>query len=165
MKLTSKIKPSSILVGAENQVLHAPNATVKDPLAPDIQALLQDMVQAMRAADGIGLAAPQIGKNLRICVIEIDQNLSYFINPKISSSSAAKVLFEEGCLSLPGEFMQIERSEQVTVRYQDETGCARKLHARGLLAICLQHELDHLDGVLISDRYKKQKNNTHTYAL
>ncbi|MFZ1654980.1 MAG: peptide deformylase [Candidatus Moraniibacteriota bacterium] len=153
-----------IVTGALNVVLHAKNTAVKDPLAPEIQALLPAMVQAMRAADGIGLAAPQIGQNLRICVIEIDGMLRHFINPSITSASTDKILFEEGCLSLPGEFFAIERSERVTVRYFDEHGQDKKLRARGLLAICLQHELDHLDGILICDRYKHQK-NTHAYAL
>ncbi len=153
-----------IVTGAENTILHAKNETVKDPLAPEIQALLPEMLEAMRKADGIGLAAPQIGKNLRICVVEIDGVIKNFINPKITSASDEKILFEEGCLSLPGEFFAIERSELVTVRYIDETGKDRKLRARGLWAICLQHELDHLDGVLICDRYKNQKNK-HVYAL
>lgn len=153
-----------IVTGAENAILHAANETVKDPLAPEIQALLPEMLEAMRKADGIGLAAPQIGKNLRICVIEIDGVIRNFINPKITSASQDKILFEEGCLSLPGEFFAIERSEKVTVRYLDEHGTDKKLRARGLLAICLQHELDHLDGVLICDRYKNQKNK-QAYAL
>ncbi len=156
--------PPAIITGADNVVLHAVNATVKNPLSPEIQALLTEMVQAMRLADGIGLAAPQINQNLRICVTEIEGDVKYFINPKITSASSDKILFEEGCLSLPGEFLTIERSDQVTVRYLDETGQDRKLRARGLLAICLQHELDHLDGILISDRYKNQKNK-HAYAL
>ncbi len=153
-----------IVTGAENTILHAKNENVKDPLAPEIQALLPEMLDAMRKADGIGLAAPQIGKNLRIRVIEIDGVIKNFINPKITSASDEKILFEEGCLSLPGEFFAIERSEQVTVRYIDETGKEKKLRARGLWAICLQHELDHLDGILICDRYKNQKNK-HVYAL
>lgn len=153
-----------IVTGAENATLHAKNANVQDPLAPEIQTLLSEMLEAMRKADGIGLAAPQIGKNLRICVIEIDGVIKNFINPKITSASDKKILFEEGCLSLPGEFFAIERSEQVTVRYTDETGKDKKLRARALWAICLQHELDHLDGILICDRYKNQKNK-HVYAL
>lgn len=153
-----------ILTGAENAILHAKNEPVKDPLEPEVQALLPKMLEVMRKADGIGLAAPQIGKNLRICVVEIDGVIRNFINPKITSASDEKILFEEGCLSLPGEFFAIERSEQVTVRYVDETGADQKLRARGLWAICLQHELDHLDGVLICDRYKNQKNR-HAYAL
>lgn len=154
----------AIITGAENSILHAKNESVKDPLAPEIQSLLPKMLESMRRADGIGLAAPQIGINLRVCVVEIEGVIRYFINPKITSSSKEKILFEEGCLSLPGEFFAIERAELVTVRYQDENGKDRKFRARGLWAICLQHELDHLDGILICDRYKTQKNK-HVYAL
>ncbi|MFA9261923.1 MAG: peptide deformylase [Undibacterium sp.] len=153
-----------IVTGAENEILHAKNENVKDPLSPEIQALLPEMLDAMRKADGIGLAAPQIGKNIRLCVVEIDGIIRNFINPKIASASREKIIFEEGCLSLPGELFPIERSEVITIRYTDETGTDRKLKLRGLWAICLQHELDHLDGILICDRYKNQKNK-HVYAL
>jgi len=153
-----------IVTGADNVILHAENENVKDPLAPEIQTLLPAMLDAMHKADGIGLAAPQIGKNLRICVVEIDGIIRNFINPKITSASREKIIFEEGCLSLPGELFTIERSEIITVRYTDEAGSNRKLKLRGLWAICLQHELDHLDGILICDRYKNQKNK-HVYAL
>ncbi len=154
----------SIVTGAENDILHAKNENVKDPLSPEIQSLLPEMLVAMRKADGIGLAAPQIGKNIRVCVVEIEGVIRNFINPKIASFSREKIIFEEGCLSLPGELFPIERSETITIRYLDETGANRKLKLRGLWAICLQHELDHLDGILICDRYKNQKNK-HVYAL
>lgn len=153
-----------IVTGADNEILHAKNENVKDPLSAEIQALLPEMLEAMRKADGIGLAAPQIGKNIRLCVVEIDGVIRNFINPKITSASREKIIFEEGCLSLPGELFPIERSEVITIRYTDETGADRKLKLRGLWAICLQHELDHLDGILICDRYKNQKNK-HVYAL
>lgn len=154
----------SIVTGANNDILHAKNENVKDPLAPEIQTLLPEMLVAMRKADGIGLAAPQIGKNIRVCVVEIDSVIRNFINPKITSFSREKIIFEEGCLSLPGELFPIERSEVITIRYVDETGANKKLKLRGLWAICLQHELDHLDGILICDRYKNQKNK-QVYAL
>jgi len=115
------------------------------------------MFEAMHHADGLGLAAPQIDIPLRLCVIEIEGKKMVFINPQLTSLSREKIIFEEGCLSLPGKFLPIERSEKVTVRYQDETGKECKLKANGLLAIALQHEVDHLDGILIIDRYKKQK--------
>ena len=153
----------SIVTGAENHILHTKNENVKDPMASEIQSLLPKMLTAMRKADGIGLAAPQIGKNIRVCVVEIEGDIRFFINPKITSASREKILFEEGCLSLPGELFSIERAEIITVRYLDETGTEKKLKARGLLAICLQHELDHLDGILICDRYKHQ-NNIPNYA-
>lgn len=146
-----------IVTGATHPTLHTPTQTVKKPLDPSIQNLLPQMLRIMHEANGIGLAAPQIGLNLRLCVIEIDEVIRYLINPKITSASKEKILFEEGCLSLPGDYYTIERSEKVTVRYQNERGEDVKLRAHGLLAICIQHELDHLDGHLIYDRHREQK--------
>lgn len=146
-----------IVTGATHPTLHTLTQIVKKPLDPNIQNLLPQMLRIMREANGIGLAAPQIGLNLRLCVIEIDEVIRYLINPKITSASKEKILFEEGCLSLPGDYYTIERSEKVTVRYQNERGEDVKLRAHGLLAICIQHELDHLDGHLIYDRHREQK--------
>lgn len=146
-----------IVTGETHPVLHAATVNVKNPLDPAIQNLLPEMLRIMREADGIGLAAPQIGLQHRLCVIEIDGVIRYLINPKITSASKEKILFEEGCLSLPGDYYSIERSEKVTVRYINERNEEVKLRAHGLLAICIQHELDHLDGKLIYDRYHEQK--------
>lgn len=146
-----------IVTGAKNDLLHTKTIAVKNPLDPAIQELLPNMVRIMREANGIGLAAPQIGLSLRLCVIEIDGVVRHLINPKITSASKEKVFFEEGCLSLPEEYFEIERSAKVTVRYQNEKGEEVKLRAHGLLAICIQHELDHLDGTLIIDRYHEQR--------
>lgn len=154
----------SLVTGAQNKILHAKNENVKNPLDPAIQKLVREMIPTMRRADGIGLAAPQVGMNVRICTVEISGILRTFINPKITSFSGEKIPFEEGCLSLPGELFTIERSEIITLRSLDEKGKERKDRFRGLWAICLQHELDHLDGILICDRAKKQKRKT-PYAL
>ncbi|TXH01241.1 MAG: peptide deformylase [Candidatus Moraniibacteriota bacterium] len=149
-----------IVTGATNTLLHTKTTAVKNPLDPAIQALLPNMVRIMREANGIGLAAPQIGLSLRLCVIEIDGVVRNLINPKITSTSRETVLFEEGCLSLPEEYFSIERFAKVTVRYQNEKGEEVKLRAHGLLAVCIQHELDHLDGTLIIDRYRKQRSHS-----
>lgn len=154
----------SIVTGATTAVLREKTKKVTDPLAPETQTLLSQMVATMRKAEGIGLAAPQIGRSLRLCVTEIDGVVRYFINPTITARSRTKVIFEEGCLSLPGKFFPIERSESITVRYTDETGRERKEKPRGLLAICLQHELDHLDGVLIVDRHAHQRGKKNIYV-
>lgn len=146
-----------IVTGAKNPTLHTKTTKVQDPLDPAIQRLLPEMLRIMREANGIGLAAPQIGLGARIAVIEIDGIIRYLINPKITSASQEKVLFEEGCLSLPGDYYSIERAAKVTVRYTNESGQDVKLRAHGLLAICIQHELDHLDGTLIYDRYQAQR--------
>lgn len=146
-----------IVTGTKNVTLHTKTVAVKNPLDESVQRLLPEMLRIMREAEGIGLAAPQIGLSLRLCVIEIDGVIRYLINPKITSTSREKLFFEEGCLSLPGEYFEIERFAKVTVRYQNEKGEEVKLRAHGLLAICIQHELDHLDGTLIFDRYQQQR--------
>ncbi len=154
----------TLVTGAQSAVLRAKTTKVRDPLAPEIQALIPEMFEVMHKANGLGLAAPQIDLSLRLCVIEIEDKQMVFINPQLTSLSREKIIFEEGCLSLPGQFLPIERSERVTVRFQDERGENRKLKTSGLLAIALQHELDHLDGTLIVDRYKKQKIKHYDFA-
>ncbi len=130
---------------------------VKDPLAPEIQELLPRMIKTMHKERGVGLAAPQIGLSLRLAVAEVDGKEYYWINPEITSLSQEKIISEEGCLSLPGEFFPILRSEKVTVKYLNEKGLPKKLRATGFLATVVQHEVDHLDGVLIINRFTKQK--------
>ena len=147
----------SIITGATTPVLRTRTAKVGDPLAPEVQALIPVMFDVMREANGLGLAAPQIDIPIRMAVVEAGGKRYVFINPQLTSLSRDTIIFEEGCLSLPGKFLPIERSERVTVRYQDEHGKAQKIKASGILAIALQHEVDHLDGILIVDRYKKQK--------
>jgi peptide deformylase len=154
-----------IVTGAETEMLHKKAKKVKDPLHPDIQKLIKDMFASMHAAEGLGLAAPQINRSLRLCVIEIEGKKMVFINPSLTAQSKDKILFEEGCLSLPGQYFFIERSEKVTVRYQNEKGESCKLKASGLLAVALQHEIDHLEGVLIVDRFKAQKIKAGTKVL
>lgn len=143
----------SIVTGAESPILRKKSLPVDDPLAPDIQKLIPDMFIAMRLADGMGLAAPQIGVSLRLAVIEINQEEHVFINPVITGHNDDRILFEEGCLSLPGQFLSIERYETITVTFQDIHGISQTLTVSGLFAIAIQHEIDHLDGVLIVDRY------------
>jgi peptide deformylase len=154
----------TIVTGEETEILRKKALKVKDPTATSIRELIPEMVETMRAADGVGLAAPQIGLSIRMCVIEVGGKISVFFNPKITASSREKVVFEEGCLSLPGTFFPIKRSEGITVRYDDENGKPKKLKARGFLAIVIQHEIDHLEGTLIVDRYRKQIKK-HAYAL
>lgn len=147
----------SLVTGVTTEILLKKTERVKDPLSEEIQALLPEMIETMHQENGVGLAAPQINKSLRLAVAEVDGEVFYLINPEITSHSQEKIVFEEGCLSLPGEFFPILRSEEVTVRYQNEKGLPKKLRATGLLAIVLQHEVDHLEGILIANRYKKQE--------
>lgn len=153
----------SLITGAESAVLRKKALPVGDPLAPEIGRLIADMFVAMHEFGGIGLAAPQIGVSLRLAVIEIDAKRFALINPTLSGHEKDRILFEEGCLSLPGQFLAIERYETVTVDYTDEHGKQESLTTGGLLAIAIQHEIDHLDGVLIVDRY--DENLLKRYAL
>lgn len=138
-------------------ILREKNLKIKNPLAPEIQMLILNMTETMRRAQGIGLAANQVGVNLQLCIIEIEETTYTLINPKITAKSWKKDLSEEGCFSLPEVFLLIPRASQVQVRYLDQAGRPQKIKASGLLAHALQHEIDHLDGVLFIDRIKKAK--------
>ncbi|EKE16315.1 MAG: hypothetical protein ACD_11C00020G0020 [uncultured bacterium] len=140
-----------------NPILRKKTGKIKDPLEKKVQSLIDFMLATMRSANGMGLAAPQIGESIRLCVIEENGKTYVLMNPKVTAYSKKKVLMEEGCLSFPGEFFQISRPEEVKIRYIDKEGKNAKLKADGLLARALQHEIDHLDGILITDRVRKSK--------
>ena len=127
-----------------------------------LQRLLRDMAETMYAADGVGLAAPQVGVSKRVVVIDVGEGLYELINPEIVKREG-KVLGSEGCLSVPDYEGEVARSEYVACEFTDKTGQRMLLSASGLLAICIQHELDHLDGILFIDKAKtispKQKEN------
>ncbi|HMN19597.1 MAG TPA: peptide deformylase [Candidatus Moranbacteria bacterium] len=142
-----------------DEVLRKKAAPVKDPFDPKLHKLIDEMVDTMRAAKGVGLAAPQVGHSLRLCVIEEGGRLYILINPRITASSKTIETEEEGCLSIPGEYFPVSRHSEVQVRYLDKEGKSAKIKARGLLARALQHEIDHLDGILILDRRKKTRRN------
>lgn len=115
-----------------------------------LKALLDDMAETMYKSNGIGLAAPQIGKAIRVVVIDVGDGLIEMINPLITHREG-KVIDSEGCLSVPNIFGDVERAEKVTVEFTNRFGKRKKLKAEQLLARCIQHELDHLDGVLFID--------------
>lgn len=122
----------------------APVTTVDD----EIRSLIKDMSDSMYAAPGVGLAAPQIDVHKRIIIIDISEmhdQLKVFINPQIIASSG-RADCEEGCLSVPGIFEKVSRAERITVRALDARGKPFELEADGLLAVCIQHETDHLEG-------------------
>ncbi|MDQ5902250.1 MAG: peptide deformylase [Patescibacteria group bacterium] len=147
----------TLVTGAHAEVLNRKALPIALPFSDTLCSLLDEMVEKMRKEKGIGLAAPQVGISQRMCVIELDGVVSKYINPEITSRSQEKIFFEEGCLSLPGEFFPIERHEEITLKYWNEKGLPKRIRARGLLAIVLQHEIDHLDGILICKRYQRQK--------
>jgi peptide deformylase len=146
----------TLVTGKDTPVLTTPTKLVADPLAQDVQELLRLMIPKMHEENGIGLAAPQVGHSFRLAVAEVDGKEYHWINPIITTHSEEKILFEEGCLSLPGEYFPIVRSQNVTLKYTNKKGLPKKLRASGLLAVVIQHELDHLDGVLICNRYQQQ---------
>jgi peptide deformylase len=125
---------------------------VKDFKDPSLEELVLNMIKTMETEKGVGLAAPQVGSNLRICLARVDNMLFVLINPEIKSYSRKKEIFEEGCLSFPGKYFPVERPIKVKIKARDLGGKKMKIKADGLLARVLQHEIDHLDGILIIDR-------------
>ena len=128
----------------------------------EIRKLVDDMAESMYAADGIGLAAVQIGVPKRVIVIDLDQkegkkNPRAFINPKILWASEEMAVFEEGCLSVPEIWDDVERPARIRCEYLDLDGKKVELEADGMLATCLQHEMDHLNGVLFIDHLSRLK--------
>jgi len=150
------------------EILKYPDPRLKKVALPvsefgaKLHRLLDDMAKTMYGANGIGLAAPQVGESLRLFVIDLGPSenepakLYEFINPEISEPQG-KIAFEEGCLSVPGVTEEVDRSEKVTVRFRDRFGKPQKLEAEGLLAVAIQHENDHLNGVLFVEKLSPLK--------
>ena len=131
----------------------------------DLRRFLDDMLETMYEAPGIGLAAIQVGIGRRIAVVDVAKrededappNPIFLINPQILSSSDERSIHEEGCLSIPEYYADVERPASVRVGFLDRNGKPQELEANGILATCLQHEIDHMDGVLFIDYLSKQK--------
>ena len=133
-----------------------------DSVGKDEQSLMDDMLETMYAANGIGLAAIQIGIPKRIIVMDISKEENkreprYFVNPIIINRDKLKSTYEEGCLSVPNQFAEIDRPKNCDVEYLDYNGEKKLLKAEGLLATCIQHEMDHLEGILFIDYLSKLK--------
>jgi len=122
--------------------------------APEIQELIGQMEETMRHSKGVGLAAPQIGQNIRLCIVETQTGPMALINPKIVRRSLRKNTDLEGCLSIPGVFGNVRRHSKIVVKALDRDGQPLKFTARGFFARVIQHEVDHLDGVLFIQRAK-----------
>ena len=127
-----------------------------------IRTLLDDMLETMYANDGLGLAAIQVGVAKRMIVIDVARREGRkepikLINPEIVTSAEDHAVYTEGCLSFPDQFSQVERPRSVTVRYLDEHGAAKEIKASGLLAVCLQHEIDHTNGIVFVDHISSLK--------
>ena len=152
------IKP---LVLLPDPVLRAKSEPIED-VDDDVRTLADDMLETMYDAPGIGLAAIQVGIPRRLLVVDCskedeEKNPIVVINPEIVASSDERSTYEEGCLSIPDYYAEVERPAQVTVEYVDREGKKRQVEADGLLATCLQHEIDHLNGVLFIDHISKLK--------
>ncbi|MBI3445841.1 MAG: peptide deformylase [Magnetospirillum sp.] len=151
-------------------ILTAPDPVLKSKAKPvaavdeRIRALMADMIETMYHAPGIGLAAPQIGVLERVIVMDIgrteeDRQPIRMANPEIVWASDEDNTYEEGCLSVPEHYSNVVRPKEVKVRYLDEAGAKQEIHATGLLATVVQHEMDHLDGVLFIDHISSLKRN------
>jgi peptide deformylase len=155
-----------------NKILREKSLKVEN-VDKDIQQLMDDMLETLYAAPGIGLAAIQVGVAKRVVVMDISRSRNdiggdknenkelkkpmYFVNPEIIWKSEDGFTYEEGCLSLPNQFAEIDRPKQCHVRYLDYNGHPQELRADGLLATCIQHEIDHLEGILFIDYLSKLK--------
>ncbi|MHA6287483.1 peptide deformylase [Maricaulis sp. CAU 1757] len=156
---------------AIREILTVPNPRLKEVSQPvdkvddELRELMDDMLQTMYAADGIGLAAIQIGVPKRVIVMDLarpdeEPQPRYFVNPELSDPSDVLQPYEEGCLSVPSVYDQVERPDRVRLRYLDYDGEPRDEVAEGMFAVCIQHEMDHLEGVLFIDylsRLKRQR--------
>ena len=146
-------EPNKILRQVSNPVEH---------VGKEEQKLMDDMLETMYAAPGIGLAAIQIGIPKRVIVLDISRkegikNPMYFVNPEIIDISKNKSTYEEGCLSIPGQFAETDRPDGCHIKYLDYYGHPKELKARTMLATCIQHEMDHLEGILFIDYLSKLK--------
>jgi peptide deformylase len=146
-------------------ILRFPDPRLKKVAAPvtkiddGIRRLAADMAETMYEAPGIGLAATQVDVHQRVVVIDVSEDksaLQVFVNPELEQCEGRSV-GEEGCLSVPGVYDKVERAEQVTVRYLDLDGKPQVLRAEGLLAVCIQHEIDHLNGLVFVDHLSQLK--------
>ena len=150
------------------KILTEPNKILRQKSIPvesvdkDMQKLMDDMLETMYAAPGIGLAAIQVGVPKRIIVLDIQQkegqkNPLFFVNPEIIEKSKNLTTYEEGCLSVPGQFAEIDRPDQCHIKYLDYDGNKKEMKTEGMLATCIQHEMDHLEGILFIDYLSKLK--------
>ena len=149
------------LVIAPDPRLLIPSAKV-EVVDDAVRALLNDMLETMYANDGIGLAAVQIGVHKRCIVVDVAQrdgekHPMKLVNAEIISNSENESVFNEGCLSFPDQYSEVVRPETVTIRYLDENGVQKTIAADGILATCIQHEIDHTNGIVFVDHISKMK--------
>ena len=144
-----------------NKILREKSLNVEH-VDKDLQQLMDDMLETMYAAPGIGLAAIQVGIPKRVIVLDLskkdeEKNPMYFVNPEIITKSDTQSIYEEGCLSVPGQFAEIYRPNKCHIKYLDYYGSPKEVKAEGMIATCIQHEMDHLEGILFIDYLSKLK--------
>jgi len=153
---------------ALREILTEPNKILRqkslkvEKVDQDIQKLIDDMFETMYAAPGIGLAAIQVGVPKRVIVLDTarkdePKKPMSFVNPEVIKKSQKNSTYEEGCLSVPGQFAEIERPDKCHIKYLDYNGKSQEIKAEGMLATCIQHEMDHLEGILFIDYLSKLK--------
>ena len=153
--------PQRKIITEPDTILRKKSVTL-EKVDDDLRALMDDMLETMYAAPGIGLAGVQIGILKRLIVIDVSKDEEkksplFLINPEIITKSSITSVYEEGCLSLPGYFAEIERPAECQIEYLDYHGKKKGIKASGLLATCIQHEVDHLNGILFIDYLSKLK--------
>ncbi|HEY7579887.1 MAG TPA: peptide deformylase [Acetobacteraceae bacterium] len=160
--MTDSVETLPILV-VPDPMLKARTKPVGPADLEQVRSLVPRMFATMYRAPGIGLAAPQVGVGLRFAVVDLQPDDRrapiVLINPEVLARSEDTATREEGCLSLPGQYADVTRPARVTVRYTDIDGARRQIEAEGLLSACLQHEIDHLDGILFVDHLSALKRN------
>lgn len=149
------------LIIAPDERLNKPSARV-EVVDDAVRKLLNDMLETMYANDGIGLAAVQVGVHLRCVVVDVAVREGRnepikLINPEVVDESQDISVFQEGCLSFPDQYSDVERPEAVTIKYMDEHGVEKTMKADGIMATCIQHEIDHTNGVVFVDHISKLK--------
>ena len=155
---------------ALRRILTVPDPMLRQKSIPvekidtNIKNLMNDMLETMYDAPGIGLAAIQIGIAKRVVVMDVSKEADkkeplYFVNPEITWKSSTSTTYEEGCLSIPNQFAKIKRADKCNVKYLDYDGEEKEIKAEGLIATCIQHEIDHLNGILFIDYLSNLKKN------
>lgn len=144
------------LVIAPDPRLEVCSAAVEE-VNDELRAFMDDMVETMRHENGVGLAAVQVGVHKRVLVMEIDEVIYHIINPEIVCNSEEQNIYEEGCLSFPDQRAMVTRPKEITIKYLDYHGKPQTIECDGLLATCIQHEIDHLNGVVFIDHVSKLK--------
>ena len=136
-----------------NTILKQPCKPISDPTSLEVKQLILEMTKTIRSdGSAVALAAPQVGESVRLFITEIDHELLVFINPEIQKLSGKDVRAEEGCLSFPGKYLPVVRPNKVKAKFTDQSGKKQIMKASGLLARAIQHETDHLDGILFTER-------------